>query len=168
MVFMSLFTIGTGGHYITMLPVDWSIYPHHTTLCPSVAIVKNAMESIYTVPLGLPYNTCILKLELLSKIQASYYSIRESQLCVSRYTVPQSLGYSPHNVQLLFSLHKLLFDTLQSGKRVVPFTDPSSRGYIASSITKAIHAGVGLGLGPRLDRGKLGNSDIFRELFIFM
>ena len=39
--------MGTGGHYITMLPADWSISKLHDPL-PSGAIVKDAMESIYT------------------------------------------------------------------------------------------------------------------------
>ena len=35
--------MGTGEHYITILPAD----PHHMTLCPPVAIVKDAMKSVY-------------------------------------------------------------------------------------------------------------------------
>jgi len=54
--FHGTLTMGTGGHYITMLSVDWSIcclligqYPHHMTLCPPVAIVKRCyMESVYS------------------------------------------------------------------------------------------------------------------------
>jgi len=29
---MALFTMGTGGHYITMLPADWSIPTSHDPL----------------------------------------------------------------------------------------------------------------------------------------
>jgi len=29
---MALFTMGTGGHYITMLPADWSISTSHDPL----------------------------------------------------------------------------------------------------------------------------------------
>jgi len=29
MDFMAHFTMGTGGHYITMLPADWSIFTSH-------------------------------------------------------------------------------------------------------------------------------------------
>ena len=35
------FTMGTGGHYITMLPADWSIFTSHDQ--------KDAMESIYSI-----------------------------------------------------------------------------------------------------------------------
>ena len=40
--------MGTGGHYITMLPADWSIFTSHDPL-PSSCHSKNAMESVYTV-----------------------------------------------------------------------------------------------------------------------
>ena len=45
--FMTFLTMVTWGHYITMLPADWSIYLHAMTLCPPVSVVKNAMEPIY-------------------------------------------------------------------------------------------------------------------------
>jgi len=32
MDFMALFAMGTGGHYITMLPADWSISTSHDPL----------------------------------------------------------------------------------------------------------------------------------------
>ena len=32
MDFMAHFTMGTGGHYITMLPADWSIFASHDPL----------------------------------------------------------------------------------------------------------------------------------------
>ena len=44
MVFMVLFTMGTGGHYITMLPADWSISTSYDPLpfsCHSVKIQRN-------------------------------------------------------------------------------------------------------------------------------
>jgi len=42
---MALYTMGTGGHYITMLPADHiSQCPHHMTLCPPVAMVKRYCE----------------------------------------------------------------------------------------------------------------------------
>ena len=39
MEFMAHFTMGTGGHYITMLPADWSIPPSRDPL-PSSCQVK--------------------------------------------------------------------------------------------------------------------------------
>ena len=47
MGFMALFAMGTGGHYITMMPADWSISTQHI-FCPPVSMAKNAMESIYS------------------------------------------------------------------------------------------------------------------------
>ena len=41
---MALFTIGTGGHYITMLPADWSISTSHDPLpssCHSEKMLRN-------------------------------------------------------------------------------------------------------------------------------
>jgi len=32
MDFMALFTMGTGGHYVTMLPADWSVSTSHDPL----------------------------------------------------------------------------------------------------------------------------------------
>jgi len=46
MDFMAHFTMGTGGHYITMLPADWSISTSHDTL-PSSSTAEDAMESVY-------------------------------------------------------------------------------------------------------------------------
>jgi len=38
----------TEGYYITML-LRIGYYPHHMTLCPPVSMVKDAMESFYTI-----------------------------------------------------------------------------------------------------------------------
>ena len=45
MNFMAHFTMGNEGHYITMLPADWSISASHDPLPSSW---KDAMESVYT------------------------------------------------------------------------------------------------------------------------
>ena len=50
MDFMAHFTMGTGGHYITMLPADWSISTSHDPLpssCHSKKMLWN--PSIDTV-----------------------------------------------------------------------------------------------------------------------
>jgi len=45
--------VHNGGHYITMLPADWLISTSHET-CPSVSMVKDAMESVYTGTMNSP------------------------------------------------------------------------------------------------------------------
>jgi len=50
MDFMAHFTMGTGGHYITMLPADWSISTSHDTLpssCHSENMLWNPYISAY-------------------------------------------------------------------------------------------------------------------------
>jgi len=53
MDFMAHFTMGTGGHYITILPADWSISTSHDPL-PPVAIVKRCfgIRLLVQVPTG--------------------------------------------------------------------------------------------------------------------
>jgi len=44
MDFMAHFTMGTGGHYITMLPADWSTFTSHDPL-PSSCHSKKMLWS---------------------------------------------------------------------------------------------------------------------------
>ena len=85
-----IFTMGTGGHYITMLLMIGQ-YPHHMTLCPPVAIVKNAMESNYTEWGKAKCCVWLLNARLLGqvppyqKISFSPRSLLSSTLKMSRY-----------------------------------------------------------------------------------
>ena len=50
MDFMALFTMETGGHYITMLPADWSASTSHdplTSNCHSEKMLRNPSDFIY-------------------------------------------------------------------------------------------------------------------------
>jgi len=57
MDFMAHFTMGTGGHYITMLPADWSISTSHDTLpssfcgerCYGIAASANVLCNFITL-----------------------------------------------------------------------------------------------------------------------
>jgi len=40
MDFMALVTMGTGGHYITMLPADWSTSTSHNLFALQFTVVK--------------------------------------------------------------------------------------------------------------------------------
>jgi len=48
MDFIVHFIMGTGGHYITMLPADWSISTSHDPLPSSCCSEKMALESVYS------------------------------------------------------------------------------------------------------------------------
>ena len=53
MDFMALFTIGTGGHYITILSADWSISTSHDPLSSSCHSEK-MLWNLSIVILGKP------------------------------------------------------------------------------------------------------------------
>jgi len=56
MDFMAHFTMGTGGHYITMLPADWSISASHDPLpssCHSEKMLWNPSIVSSLIPLTI-------------------------------------------------------------------------------------------------------------------
>ena len=72
--FMAHFTMGIRGHYITMLPVDWSIYTSHDPLpssCHSEKMLWN--PSMYNIPLYPVYMKPVTFIgNLMSKWPAFY------------------------------------------------------------------------------------------------
>jgi len=67
MDFMAHFTMGTGGHCITMLPADWSIFTSHDPLPSSFHSKKMLWNCLYHWVLFCQYICCDLNTN-------SYYS----------------------------------------------------------------------------------------------
>ena len=82
MDFMAYFTMGTGGHYITMLPADWSISTSHDPLPSSY----HSKKMLWNPSIAMSHH--VLLLQLLSVI----LPIKRYLTRVYHWVISMSLG----------------------------------------------------------------------------